>query len=245
MPTKRDCVWATVWVVTVLSVYFAASTFFGRKAYNPPLKPAAEEPIHAVRLAPPSADPQRMSAPMPPSPTMFREEFDRLNNHPQAQGWTPSGFETPGDARSIQAKEVEWLKSRLLKASSRASNRPASTAQTSLQRDLARFVARIPYTIETHGWSLPKATLAANRGDCQDHALLLAEMLCEAGIDEVAVCRGVPADYVSGQPGHAWVRTRIDQVAYVIESTNGTVYRVSSGGPLDSFETIFTVWNKE
>ena len=71
---------------------------------------------------------------------------------------------------------------------------------------------------------------------------MLAETLIANGVEEVAICSGVSPDYRLGEPGHAWVEAMAEGKLWRLESTNGQVTMANSGAPLDSFQTIITVW---
>jgi predicted transglutaminase-like cysteine proteinase len=66
-------------------------------------------------------------------------------------------------------------------------------------------------------WQTPLETMVRGKGDCEDTALLLADWLLARGFDaRVAIGR-------YGDMGqHAWVVVRVENVEYLLESTEGT-----------------------
>jgi len=69
-------------------------------------------------------------------------------------------------------------------------------------------------------WQSPYETLSSGMGDCEDHAILIYRRLKEAGYQVVDLVVGL-----SGLTGHAWVEVTANDQRYVLEGTNGAVYR--------------------
>lgn len=68
-------------------------------------------------------------------------------------------------------------------------------------------------------WFSPGATVDRGGGDCDDFSLLAASMLVPMGIEPIMVI-----GWVNGR-AHAWVEGRDSHGGFLIEATNGTVYR--------------------
>lgn len=72
----------------------------------------------------------------------------------------------------------------------------------------------------TDFWQSPEETLHLGTGDCEDHAILAYRRLKEAGFTLVDLVVGL-----YGTVGHAWVEVAANGQRYVLEGTNGTVFR--------------------
>lgn len=77
-------------------------------------------------------------------------------------------------------------------------------------------------------WQNSKQAFIAPRGDCEDHAIVLADWLISEGID----ARVVLGKYKKG--GHAWVVAIKDGKAYVLEATDKRVRKSWNHYPLAS-----------
>jgi transglutaminase-like putative cysteine protease len=105
---------------------------------------------------------------------------------------------------------------------------PASSAPDESRWDvLACFerAARIDYHDEGEEdyWQSPAETLDLGRGDCEDKALLLRNMLARRGI-EARVSFGVE-DTTTSPNLHAWVECEIEGELYVLDPTGGYIAR--------------------
>jgi predicted transglutaminase-like cysteine proteinase len=82
-------------------------------------------------------------------------------------------------------------------------------------------------------WQNSKEAFHNTRGDCEDHALALADWLIEMGID----ARVVLGSYK--KEGHAWVVVFLDGEVFLLESTSKQKNRNWQHYPLARFETNY------
>jgi transglutaminase-like putative cysteine protease len=82
-------------------------------------------------------------------------------------------------------------------------------------------------------WQNSKDAFVQLRGDCEDHAILLADWLIDMGID----ARVVVGTY-KGQ-GHAWVIAILDDKEYLLEATNKRKTNRWNAYPLAFYETDY------
>jgi predicted transglutaminase-like cysteine proteinase len=82
-------------------------------------------------------------------------------------------------------------------------------------------------------WQNSKEAFMNTRGDCEDHALALADWLIEMGID----ARVVLGDYKN--EGHAWVVVFLEREIFLLESTSKQKNQSWRHYPLAKFETNY------
>jgi hypothetical protein len=82
-------------------------------------------------------------------------------------------------------------------------------------------------------WQNSKEAFLQLRGDCEDHAILLADWLIEMGIDA-----RVAVGTYQGQ-GHAWVVALIDGKEYLLEATSKRKTNRLNAYPLALYETEY------
>lgn len=74
-------------------------------------------------------------------------------------------------------------------------------------------------------WCSPARTLARGKGDCDDLAILAASIL-RAGLTSAAVVTGHYCGR-DGCIGHAWVEGADERGWFLLEATNGSLFRVA------------------
>ena len=82
-------------------------------------------------------------------------------------------------------------------------------------------------------WQNSKEAFVNTRGDCEDHALALADWLIEMGID----ARVVLGSYK--KEGHAWVVVFLEDDVFLLESTSKQKNRSWRHYPLAKFESNY------
>ncbi len=82
-----------------------------------------------------------------------------------------------------------------------------------------RTLAQIAYVVDEGGdyWQTPAETWRLGRGDCEDQAFYLRELLLADGID-ARVVFGV-RNVFTAETGHAWVECPLDGERFVLDPT--------------------------
>lgn len=107
-------------------------------------------------------------------------------------------------------------------------------------------VHNLEYKSEEPGedyWQTPKETERLGKGDCEDFAYYLQDKLKKRGIkSEVKFGYGSLMDNSSG---HAWVEYNLGKDTYVLDPTNGTIFRRDSISPFLYFKLPERVFKKK
>lgn len=244
LPTGRELAWFAGWTALVFALVFFARRYLSWETADRE-RSDEKRSIVEVRLASDieqdalASLPVLRSAKQALKPRQASAQSREGSSYAK-RGWSPDASETPGDARRIHPEEVKWLQERL-NAVEPKFRLPESDAYDVIRRIVQR-VGDIPYAAQTHGWGLPDDTLRRNQGDCADKSLLLAELLLEIGVEEVALCIGVPEGYKPGEAGHAWVQAMIGEQLWRLESTSGKMRKANTDGTLDRYEPVATIW---
>ncbi|NTS77542.1 transglutaminase-like cysteine peptidase [Catenovulum sp. SM1970] len=82
-------------------------------------------------------------------------------------------------------------------------------------------------------WQNSAQAFAHPRGDCEDHAIILADWLISEGVD----ARVVGGKYKDG--GHAWVVAIVDNKAFILEATSKRVGKSWNHYPLASLAKYY------
>lgn len=127
--------------------------------------------------------------------------------------WNVDGRE-PATATANGTGNAQWFVNSYLVGFQPLDVESPSLALPLIARKKTYTRDRVQYNGRREVWQTSREAWIATRGDCEDHALLLADWLIEMGFD----ARVALGSYRGG--GHAWVVVIDDERQYLLEATN-------------------------